>query len=266
MRFKFDHDFHIHSYLSLCSGNPEQNAERILLYAKENGLNTLCLTDHFWDERVEGASGWYKLQNREHIKEILPLPQSETVKFHFGAETDMDMHGTIGVTKKTFEELDFVIIPTTHLHMEGFTISSEDSQSVERRAELWISRLDDLLSRDLDFSRVGIAHLACSLIAKSRPDYFAILEKLQTAELERIFTKCAALGVGIELNQSDMSFSDADAEPILRIFKIAKACGCKFYCGSDAHNPDYFKTTKEVFERAIDLLELTENDKFILEA
>ena len=36
-------------------------------YAEEMGLKTICLTDHFWDETVEGASEWYKDQNYGHI-------------------------------------------------------------------------------------------------------------------------------------------------------------------------------------------------------
>jgi hypothetical protein len=34
MRYKIDHDFHIHSGLSSCSSDENQNAERILKYAK----------------------------------------------------------------------------------------------------------------------------------------------------------------------------------------------------------------------------------------
>ncbi len=46
MRFRYDHDFHIHSQLSLCSNDPEQSPERILACAKENGLTDIVLTDH----------------------------------------------------------------------------------------------------------------------------------------------------------------------------------------------------------------------------
>lgn len=60
MRYAYDHDFHIHSALSLCSRDPEQSPERILKYAQDNRLKTVCLTDHFWDERVPGASDWYE--------------------------------------------------------------------------------------------------------------------------------------------------------------------------------------------------------------
>lgn len=47
MKFKIDHDLHIHSYISECSSDVLQTADRILQYAKDNHLSTVCLTDHF---------------------------------------------------------------------------------------------------------------------------------------------------------------------------------------------------------------------------
>ena len=46
MKYIVDNDLHIHSQLSLCSSDPEQTNERILEYAEENGLKTICLTNH----------------------------------------------------------------------------------------------------------------------------------------------------------------------------------------------------------------------------
>ena len=54
----------------------------------------------------------------------------------------------------------------------------------------------------------------------------------------------------------------AETEDMYRMFSTAKKCGCKFYMASDSHHPRNFKNTKEVFEKAIDILELTEEDKF----
>ena len=105
MKFVIDHDYHIHSRQSLCSGIPEQTPERILRYAQENGIRQLCLTDHFWDETVPGASNWYKIQNYEHISCWLPLPQAEGISFKFGCETDMDKFFTIGVSKENLNKV-----------------------------------------------------------------------------------------------------------------------------------------------------------------
>ena len=144
MKYIYDHDFHIHSELSSCSRDPEQSPERILAYAKENGLKKIVITDHFWDDKVDGASNWYKPQNLEHISASLPLPQADGIEFLFGCETDYDKFCTVGVAKETLDKFAFIIIPTTHMHMVDFTISREDAESSEARAKLWIARLDNL--------------------------------------------------------------------------------------------------------------------------
>lgn len=263
MKYIFDHGYHIHSFLSRCSNDPEQTTQRMIRYAKENGLHTLCLADHFWDETVPGASAWYQLQGYSLIQKAKPLPQDETVKFLFGCETDLDRHLTLGVAPEHFEWFDFLVIPTTHLHMKGFTITEEDFSSIERRKECWINRLAGLLDMPLPFHKIGIAHLTCPLVVpKNHEGYLQLLESLPEEELLRLFAKAAELGVGIELNCTDMSFHDNEADIILRPYRIAKHCGCKFYCGSDAHHPDKFDRAKDVFERAIRLLGLQETDKF----
>lgn len=264
MRYIYDNDLHIHSGLSLCSGDEQQTPERILAYAKENNLKIVCLTDHYWDETVPGASKWYSTQDTAWIAKSKPLPQCDGIRFLYGCETDMDRFFTVGVAKEHFDRFDFVVIPTTHLHMMGFTITEEED-TPERRAALWIKRLDALLSMDLPFHKIGIAHLACPLVAhRDWEQLRKVFSLLPQEELVRLFTNAAALGVGIELNSGDFGFSDGDADTVLRIFRTAKACGCKFYLASDAHHPDGLDNAKERFERAITLLELEETDKFVL--
>ncbi len=262
MRYRIDHDYHIHSHLSSCSSDPEQNTARILQYAKDNQLSRICVTDHYWDTSVPGGSEWYKPQNFSHIAQSLPLPEADGIDFLFGCESEMREDKVIGVPESRFSDFQFIIIPTTHLHMAEFTLSDRNADSATRAA-LWAERTEYLLTLPLPFHKVGIAHLACELLDnRSHNDYLATLQAIPDADQERIFTKAAQLGVGIELNQGDMSFADNEADIVLRMFRIARNCGCKFYLGSDAHHPDDFKGTKDVFERAVTLLGLTENDKF----
>lgn len=263
MRFIIDHDYHIHSRLSTCSKDPEQTAERILRYAKENRLRRVCVTDHFWDEKVGGASAWYEPQNFAHISSIRPLPKAEGVEFLFGCETDMDMNFRLGISPERFDEFDFIIIPTTHLQMVGFTISESDAQSNERRAALWVERMDRLLEQKLPFEKIGIAHSVCPLIRpKSREEYLEVLDLIPEDDAKRVYKRAAALGCGIEINYGDMCFKDEEAQRVLRLFYIAKDCGCKFYLGSDAHHPGTFDNVGRVFSRAIEMLALKERDKF----
>ena len=260
MKYTIDHDLHIHTKLSSCSRHPEQTTENILKYAQRNGLGLICVTDHYWDETIPGASGWYAPQDTAHIRGSLPLPWAEGVRFLFGCETELRRDLTLGITRERFEELEFVIIPTTHLHMNGFTVDGRENAA--ERAALWVARLDALLSMDLPFRKIGLAHPVCSLIAPARETYLDALRLLPEKELTRLFSKAAKLGMGIELNAEDFLFDESERETVLRPLMIAKNCGCRFYCGSDAHNPQALADAPERFRLAVEALDLSEDMKF----
>lgn len=260
MRYVFDHDLHIHTQLSLCSGCPEETPERILRYAQENGLNTVCVTDHFWDSTIPGASGWYQIQDYEHISKWLPLPQAEGVRFLFGCETELRADLTVGVSKETCDKFDFIIIPTTHLHMDGFTLRGDEDTA--ERAMLYEKRLDAVLDKDLPFHKIGIAHLTCELMSRKDPD--GVLNAISDETFIRLFRKAKDRGVGIELNFNGVKLAEERRDTVLRPYRIAKEEGCRFYFGSDAHEPESLDAEKENAETIIDLLGLEESDKFIL--
>ncbi len=261
MKYQIDHDLHIHSMLSSCSGDPLQTKERILEYAKQNGLKKICVTDHLWDSKVPGASNWYLPQNYEHSAQILPLPQDEQVEFYFGCETDMDKYFTLGLHPSSFDDFAFINVPTTHLHMTGFTIDEAD-MTLEGRKRLYIERLDKLLEMDLPFFKMGLAHPVCHNIALDFADHCKVLDRIDDATFARLYTKLAQKGMGFELNLRLWDYSPAQLESVMRPHRIAKACGCKFYLGCDAHHPEQLDGARAKFERMIDLLALTEEDKF----
>lgn len=262
--FQINHDFHIHSQLSSCSADPEQTTARILQYAEDSGLTDICLTDHFWDEDVPGASAWYIPQNTPHLMEALPLPQSDRVRFHFGCETEMDKHGTIGLSEKKMKLFDFIIIPTTHLHMAGFTI--DGSADAAARADAWVSRLESVLNRDLPFEKIGIAHLTCSLMAgrKNPFKHTDVLRLICDDTMRELFTLAAERKVGIELNFSIDKYDEEMLAEIFRPYEIAKQCGCKFYMGSDAHHVKDLLAAKERFTKIAARLKLTDEDRWRL--
>ena len=258
-RFTIDHDLHLHSQISLCSGDPEQTAGALLAYGEREGFSHICITDHYWDENVPGASGWYAAQDYAHVAQILPLPKSETCAFHFGCEIDMDRFWTLGISKQRLDAFEFIIVPTSHLHMTGFTIAPEDT-SVKRRAELYMQRNHALLDMDLPFSKMGLAHFTCSLMARncegSRDD---ILNAISDAEYAELFARVAKSGMGVELN---MSLTDPQSADTMRPYRIAKSQGCKFYLGSDAHHPAGLVAARARFDAVIDALDLCEDNKF----
>lgn len=263
MRYVFDHDLHIHTHLSLCSNDPEQTTDRILDYAVQNDLKTVCVTDHFWDSSVPGASGWYIQQDYAHIEKSLPLPKERAeaagVNFMFGCETDLDRFCTLGVSPEIFDRFGFIIIPTTHLHMDGFTCNGDEG--VLERARLWVDRLDAVLDMELPFYKIGIAHLTCTLTY--REHWEEVLRAIPDSEYRRVFARCAKKGLGIELNFAARHLGhDWDKATTLHPFLLAREEGCKFYFGSDAHHPKELDAQRERAELTIDLLDLKEEDKF----
>ena len=271
MRFTADHDYHIHSHISLCSDDPEQTNERILRYAEENGFRKICLTDHFWDESIPARCGFYNQQGFERIKKALPLPQSENVKFLFGCEAEMDKSFSVGVSEKLYDKFDFIIVPTTHLHFNAF-VMEKVTEEPEYRAYLWAERFKRLLEKDMPFHKMGVAHLTCGLMLAGEWEsgeragekkYLSVLRLIGDATYRELFGEAAKKGIGIELNTPNINDMSADERAeVLRPYRAAKEMGCKFYLGSDAHTPAELDAAMSRFDAIIDALGLTEADKF----
>lgn len=261
MRYIADHDFHIHSTISPCCHDENQIPENILKYAKENGFRKICLTNHFWDENVKSPADWHEKERFDYISTVLPLPQDKNVNFMFGAEADMDYEYTVGVSEERYDKFDFIIIPTTHLHLAGNTVK-EKLQTPEEAAEHWIKRFEELLKKNLPWHKTGIAHLTCGHIFKERTA--EVIQLIPNEKLYELFSDCSQKGLGIELNMKTLTLSQEEKAILLRPYFIAKDCGCKFYLGSDSHKIEALKGTKENFEDIITVLDLKESDKFTL--
>ena len=265
MKFKVDHDLHIHSYITPCAGHDQrQTKEAILAYGLTNHYGLLCVTDHVWDRKVKAAKACWLDHGLDFdkAKEILPLPQSEKCKFLFGIEADMDYEGNIAVSKEEYDTFDFIILSPSHLHLEGF---ARDGAKVGTSAceykEFYKERLLQILNMDLPFHKCGIAHFTACLDCDEGK--VAALDQFTDEEFREIFALAAKRGIGIELNIWGFMtrYTETERESILRPYRIAKEMGCKFYLGGDAHTPEEFAPRKEELQLIVDLLQLTEEDK-----
>lgn len=261
MRYIADHDFHIHSTASPCCHDEFQTPDTILSYALENDFNTICLTNHLWDENVFSEAQWHDMQRFDYISSVLPLPQDEKVRFLFGAEVDMDYNYVLGISSERMSAFDFINISTTHLHLDGNTVKTPVT-TAEEAAMHWFNRIEALLKMDLPRNKTGIAHLTCGHIFRSRTA--EVIELLDSLRLYDVFKECSLKKIGIELNMKTISMSPEIKDIMLRPYFIAKECGCKFYLGSDSHKRSAFIGMKENFENIISELDLQESDKFTL--
>ncbi len=259
-KFIADHDFHIHSQISACSNDPEQTTLNLLKYAEESGLKTICLTDHYYDPDAGSDFYWHPTQTFESVTKSLPLPKHDKIKFMFGCETDLDMNYVFGVPEDKIDTFEFILASTTHMHINGYTVRGDETP--QERAELWVKRLDYVLNMDLPFHKIGLSHLTTAKVCPNDP--VKVFELIPDSEYNRIFALAQKRGVGVELNFNSLNMKADERDILLKPYRIAKQNGCKFYLGSDSHHPQHFVNAKKNFENIVEILELTEEDKFRL--
>lgn len=268
MEFKVNHDLHCHTSLSLCCGREEMNPENILEHIKDFGYDTICFTNHYWDEKAYSSvpvNDFYRPQNTEHLKKLLPLPQKEGIRVLFGCETDINMNFEIGISPEHYDLFDFIIMPPNHMHNKGF-IRSETCSDIKDITELYLQKLERITKSDLPFEKLGIAHMtARNTFLRNPQQRHEIFDAMDTARLKDIFSFFAEHGTGIELNSGCFhSEADEHMDSYLRIYAIAKECGCKFYCGSDSHSIDNLPLMRKLCSKVANALGLTDKDRYIV--
>ena len=107
MTYQIDHDLHIHSRISSCSGDPGQTSERILRYAEENGYNIVCA-----EEKTDNVLGECPLplpillviggEKRGISRSILDLADT-LVKINYAREFKASLSAASATTMFAFE-------------------------------------------------------------------------------------------------------------------------------------------------------------------
>ena len=253
-------DLHCHSSLSKCCTDERMVPERVLRHAVEAGYEAICLTDHLWDSAVPGASSWYAPQDVEHVRSALPLPQDPACRFFFGCETELPASGVPALLREHFDAFDFVVIPVNHMHMQGL-VRAEGIDTPEKMAVNIENRLEGLLEQALPFGKIGLAHLTCGLMFREGK-IADVMRAMNEARLLRILKGYAAVGTGIELNAGSFSEMSERPDDILKIYRIAKEAGCKFYCSSDAHSVEALEGVGRVLPAVLRALGLSEADAY----
>ena len=258
---KINHDFHIHTTLSLCA-NETATVENYLAKAKKLGLKKLGFSNHFWDSAISGASDWYQQQDYEHVvrlKSELDRVIGEDVKTYFGCETEYDpVHHGVALTEETAEKFDFILVPNSHTHA---MMPKDFYQPYQKHVDFMVQAYNEILDSNVSKYITAIAHpfeaVACPY------DRTILIDMISDDCFKRMFTKSAKKDVAYEINvasmkkMTDVQIADSSQ---MRMFKLAKECGCKFIFGSDAHNAEAHRSYVHYVNLVADLLKLREDD------
>ncbi len=118
-------DVHVHNFLSNCSRDRTATAKNYIKRYADLGVKVLGFANHTWDDRVPGNNEWYHKQNLAFEMQIKNQIPADTlgVKVLVGAETEFcGMTKTLGMTAEGAKELDFLLIPHSHVHMRNFVM------------------------------------------------------------------------------------------------------------------------------------------------
>lgn len=258
--FSIKHDLHCHTRLSSCCGDMALTARAAFEIAGKLGYDVMCLTDHMWDSDVPGASEWYAPQNIAHVLAARAEPGVEGVRCMVGCETEYVGGGRLGLAREHFDLFDFVVIPPNHMHMKGF-VRPDGVVSEADMAELFTCRLEEISELDIPMEKVGIAHLTCNLLY-AEGCVTDVIRLMDERRLARVFDEFARRGAGIELNAKAFGSMRSDPENTLKLYRMAKRSGCRFYCASDAHASASHGNIAELLPEVVAALELDADDMY----
>lgn len=260
------HDLHMHTYLSFC-GKDEATVENYLAQAETLGLQTLGFTDHVWDDAHPGMPAWYQQGGRQNVPHVMQLRsrieacRGRGVRLLHGCEAEYDYPGrTTALSMAAAEQFDFVIASSSHT---GNTMPKSFYDPPRRHAEFMLQAYEDMLRSEVSRYFTAMAHPFHAVLCPYGHE--PVIEAITDDEYRRIFDLTAKKGIAVEINIKCLvgyhaeRTDELDRQPHLRMFRIARDCGCRFIFGTDCHWLDA-QNVIGLAPKVADLLGLTEED------
>lgn len=257
------HDFHIHTNLSLCA-EKDTTVEYYVHKAEEIGLKKIGFANHLWDGNIEcaitGIGDFYTKQNPEYVEQLreeLATVKSDTVKTYFGCEVEYDLaHRGPSITEEVAERFDYILVPNSHTHM---VMPKECFEPWQKHADFMVQAYEDIINSNVSRYITAMAH---PFEAVNCPHYSALIDLISDDRFKYLFHATAKKNIAVEINignYHEMADEDIVNCSQIRMFRLAKECGCKFIFGSDSHNRRRHSSYGHADVLA-DILELKEND------
>lgn len=237
---RINHDFHIHTTLSLCAHDASATVENYVRNAKRNGITKLGFSNHMWDSAIPGASErFYKPQNYDHLAllrpEIEKFGGDDGIQLYFGCEAEYDpARRDIALTEEIARKFDYILVPNSHTHM---MMPKEFYEPKQRHAQFMLDAFLDTVKSPLAKYVTAMAHPFSAVCCPYPRELLYPL--ISDAQYGEAFSLAREADIAIELNTCGYVHSTLQQildHPSLRMFAIAKECGCKFIFGSDAHS------------------------------
>ena len=228
-------DLHIHTPLSRCCRDERQTPGNVIGELAAAGVRRIAFTDHVWLNPAVVPGRFYRTQRSDQAIRILKTAMHTGVwplEVLVGCEADMISPDVIGITPQSSLAFDLVLLASSHFQLDGVALPPEKTPvGVARHMKRFF----------LAAVRAGVADiLAHPLIPFGFMEQAdRILDIYSDAELFDMLAEAARRGAAIEINGgvlAEWRNRSLRRESLLRVFLIAKSAGCRFTCGSDAHD------------------------------
>lgn len=236
------HDFHIHTNLSLCA-DKEATLDLYAQKGRELGLEKMAITNHLWDHAVpdwenDENSEFYRVQDYEYInseRKLVEQANKNGANFLFGCEAEYSYkHHRPAISPAVAEQMDVLLVPNSHTHL---TMPKGFYEPHEKHIEFMKNAFMDIVNSDVARYITAIPH---PFLAVCCPyDNRQLLREMSDDDFKFCFTAAAEKGIALELNPNFIKNKPLNVvydDPIFRMFRIGKECGCKFTVGTDAHS------------------------------
>lgn len=234
---RIEHDFHLHTNLSVCASR-EVTAADYVANARRLGLRKIGFSDHFWDAPIEGANSFYQPQHYEHIIQLKPELEKlrcDDIQLFFGCETEYDpFHHGVAITEETAEKLDYLLVPNSHTHM---MMPKDCYEPYQKHADFMMQATYEILNSPLSKYMTAIAH-PFEAVCCPYPNSI-LIDMIPDDDFRRVLDLMAKKEVAFEINVSSMqkkTHAEIEQMSQIRLFRLAREQGCKFLFGSDSHN------------------------------
>lgn len=243
---KITHDFHVHTNLSMCAKGKADFGGYMGTYEKM-GLKKVGFANHFWDNDVpidfdsytprNRITRFYTEQGYDHVCKLRPEIDAYRgpIKIYFGVEAEYDpFHHGVGITEAVAEQLDFMIVPNSHTHM---MMPLENYEPYEKHAEYMINAYLEIMRCPVGKYVTAMAH-PFEAVCCPYPNTI-LIDLISDDTYRRLFDEQAERGIAFEVNVSymrNLTPEEIEQSSKMRVFRLAKECGCKFLFGSDAHD------------------------------
>ena len=240
---KITADIHIHTHISDCAER-DATVERYIAVAKREGLKTLGFSDHLWDDTVADPPNWYRPQNVAHVlklKKEIAEQKCADIKILFGCESEFTGDGVLALSEEHFELFDYVLVPHSHTHMVR-VMPREYADDHRLHAKFLMDSFMRLVEHPLASRITAVAHPFAPGTKHER--FNDVQSHIPDSYLREAFSAAKEKGIAIELNGSCLTYLPDEKISqceYVRIYSIAKQCGCRFTYGSDSHSPDFLR-------------------------